>query len=161
MSFLTSTDTKEQESENEINYGNLLYDSRMKDLIKNIAEHEGFGRIRIGNKGAVALQNALRFITVMFTYELLDSLTEQKKITVSGKSVNDTLTRLLGRTDAFTVTINELEDLIARLQNKSNETSITKAMDFVNLVDSIYSTEKSPFDENDDDDTTVEETFEK
>ena len=111
MSINAEIEVSEQQPEDGINYeqGNLLYDSRMKELIRNIAEHEGFGKIRIGSKGALALQNALRFITVMFTYELLDSLTEQKKITVGVKSVNDTLTKLLARTDSFTVTINELD----------------------------------------------------
>ncbi|MEC0089883.1 hypothetical protein [Paenibacillus macquariensis] len=147
--------------------GNLLYESRMRELIKNVAEHEGFGNIRIGNKGGIALQNALRFITVMFTYELLDILTLQKKITVSGKSVNDTLTKLLGRTDSFNVTIHELESLIANLQHKSNDTSITKAMDFVNIIDGIYNTVTPPSEDESEDEgegevvTADEETTDK
>ncbi|WP_150270790.1 hypothetical protein [Paenibacillus tepidiphilus] len=164
MSINAEIEVPEQQPEDGINYeqGNLLYDSRMKELIKNIAEHEGFGKIRIGPKGALALQNALRFITVMFAYELLDSLTEQRKITVGVKSVNDTLTKLLARTDSFTVTINELEELISKLQNKSNDTAITKAMDFVNLIDSVHNTEVLQSEDNEEDeDVTEEEISEK
>lgn len=141
----------------EIEHGNLMYESRMKELIRNVAEHDGFGEVRIGKKGTTALQNALRFITVMFAYELVDSLRSQKMITVRAKSVNDALTKLVGRADSFSVTIEELEGLISKLQLKSNNTSITKAMDFVNLIDAHYNAESLIVDDSEDIESNVDE----
>ncbi len=134
-----------------------MYESRMKELIRNVAEHDGFGEVRIGKKGTTALQNALRFITVMFAYELVDSLRSQKMITVRAKSVNDALTKLVGRADSFSVTIEELEGLISKLQLKSNNTSITKAMDFVNLIDAHYNAESLIVDDSEDIESNVDE----
>ncbi|MCL9659429.1 hypothetical protein L2089_01960 [Paenibacillus hunanensis] len=146
---------REESNESEFEKGNLVYNSRMRELIKNVATVEDFGNLRISPAGELALQNSLRFILVMFTYELLEILRLNKKKTITTDSVNDALSNLLGKADSFALTMNGLEDLMKNLQSHSNESAITKAMDFVNLLDRYDS---EPIE---DDEEFVEEEVDK
>lgn len=115
----------------------LFYTKRLKLFIREIADFDKFEDIRFGKKGLKTLQEAYRFIAAMLTYEMIESLKKHKRKTISPVIVNEALSRMLGKADSLGITVSELEKLITSLELQNNNTSITKAMDYVNRVERI------------------------
>lgn len=121
----------------------LFVEKRLKNLIKAVADHDKFEDIRFGKTGLKTLQESFRFISVMLTYEMIESLKKKQRKTISPGVVNEALASMLGKSDSLGIAVNELEKLIGKLESLNDSTSITKAMDYVNVVERLASEDKN------------------
>ncbi|HDR4901615.1 TPA: hypothetical protein QCR38_003872 [Bacillus cereus] len=119
----------EHEKENK----SILYQSRVKSLIKSVADSEGYD-IQIGKKGFTQFNESITFITVMLAYEIIEELKVQKRKKITPPFVDKALSKILGRADALSLAIKELEQVLETLEVKSSTTSISKAMDYLNIL---------------------------
>ncbi|MEB2492872.1 hypothetical protein SOP93_17040 [Peribacillus frigoritolerans] len=122
-------DLDKQEEENK----SIFYQTRVRSLIKSIAESEDYD-IQIGKKGFESFNESIKFITVMLAYEVVEDLKAQNRKKITPVFVDRALSKMLGRADALSLAIKELEQVLDTLEVKSGTTSITKAMDYLNIL---------------------------
>jgi hypothetical protein len=111
----------------------LIYKTRVRNLIKSVAQTEEY-EIKIGKKGFERLNDSIKFLAVMLSYEIIDELKSKKRKTLSPPFVDEALSNMLGKADALSLAIKELEKVVEELEVKSSTTSISKAMDFLNIL---------------------------
>jgi hypothetical protein len=118
--------------------GVLLVKSRLKKLIKSVAVSENFAQIEAGDKAIQAFQDSMRYLNVMLTYEVIEVLKTKSRVRVTPEIVNIALTKMLGRSDAVGIAVTELDSLVDKLSQINSQTSIAKAMDFVNIIEKAH-----------------------
>lgn len=125
-------DTEEDSTECEIDNKTIIYKKRLRKLIIQVAEEE-LSDIRISKKGMLRLQDSIKFLSVALTYEIIDLLKAQGRKTIKPFYVDEALTRMLISSDALSISTDKLEQLVSELQNMNRNTSLNRAMDFINL----------------------------
>ena len=109
---------------------------RLKELVRSVANKEELSDIRISKPGVERLQSSLKFLTLVMTYEIIQLLKNNKRKTISRDYVDMALTNIIQRSDVLNTTLNKLEDLTKQLESLNTDTSMTKALDFINLGES-------------------------
>lgn len=126
---IDEAELEKREKENK----SLLYQTRVRSLINSVAEAEGYD-IQIGRKGLESFNESIKFITVMLAYEIIEELRAGNRKKITPLFVEKALSKMLGRADALGLAIKELEQVLENLEVKSSSTSISKAMDYLNIL---------------------------
>ena len=108
----------------------LLYKSRIRELIKDVASSDGLD-LRISKEGFQRYHDSVKFLSVILMYEINSVIKEQKKKTLNVAHVDEAISKMLGRADALNISIQEIERVLEVLQSKSHTTSISRAMDYL------------------------------
>lgn len=130
LSSEDATDAIEEEIQDSI--VSLLYGTRLRELVKEIASDEGVS-IQFGKKGINGMQNGMKFLTVMLTYEILQIIKEKGRVIITASIINEALNSMVGKADSLNIAMLELDVLKNKLMLVNNNTSVLKATDFVNL----------------------------
>ncbi|MCY9592993.1 hypothetical protein PC41400_27125 [Paenibacillus chitinolyticus] len=132
--LLKESATLDEEEDIQDTIASLLYGNRLRDLVRSVAKHEG-QNVMIGKKGINGMQNAMKFLTVMLSYEILEVLKNKNKTVISPVITSEALNNMVGKSDSLNRVLLELEELKGRLHLLSGSTSISKATDYVNLFE--------------------------
>jgi histone H3/H4 len=112
----------------------LVYKNRLRELMKSIATHDEMEDIRFSKTGIKSLQESIAYLSVVLTFEIIETLKKNKRKTIGPKIVDEALTNMMGKADALGIAIIEVQNLVERLQQRTQTTSIVKATDFINLI---------------------------
>lgn len=112
---------------------NLIYQNRLRDLAKDIANFEEFEGIQITKDGLGRLQDASKYIITMLIVEIVEELRNSNKKQITPKNVDNALDKILAKASGIDSALTLLRENIVELEKLNTNTSITKASQFINF----------------------------
>lgn len=112
---------------------NLIYQNRLRDLVKDIANFEEFEGIQITKDGLGRLQDASKYIITMLIVEIVEELRNNNRKQIAPKNVDNALDKILAKASGIDSALTLLREDIVELEKLNANTSITKASQFINF----------------------------
>lgn len=112
---------------------NLIYQNRLRDLVKDIANFEEFEGIQITKDGLERLQDASKYIITMLIVEIVEELRNSNRKQITPKNVDNSLDKILAKASGIDSALTLLRENILELEKLNTNTSITKASQFINF----------------------------
>jgi len=113
----------------------ISYKKRLKILVRELAKSENLDMIRISKKGLLRLREKIQFLTAILTLEIIDSLKNDKKITIMPRHVDEAITKMLEGADGLTVAIVKMEEMVRGLSLLNQNSSTERALLFMNSIE--------------------------
>ncbi|ALP90821.1 hypothetical protein [Clostridium butyricum] len=122
-------DNEEEEEENECD---IVYKSRLKKLVKEIAKVEEFNGVQLSKEAVEKFEGVSKLLISTLIFDILNQLriTGRKKITP--KDVDTALDGILNKASSIDIALELLNDNINKLTELNKKVSISKATKFVN-----------------------------
>ena len=125
-----SDDTENCEDNN-----NLIYTSRLRDLVKSIAEFEDFKGIQIGKDAVNRLQDTSKYIITMLILEIIEELKANNRKQIRQIEVDKSLDKILAKASGIDTALGLLREDIETLERLNTNTAVNKANIFINYGD--------------------------
>lgn len=126
-------DVIEDEVEELRNEQRLLYKNRIKSLIKDVAKTEDFEGIALGKEALERFQQTTKYMVVMLVFEIIKILKDNNRRHIKPQHIDEALNKTIAGADAIGVSINNVEKLLKQLLELNENTSVAKAMEFINF----------------------------
>lgn len=112
----------------------LCYTNRLRELLKAIGNEEGLN-IECGPKSFERVQTSVKYLTVVLIYEILQVLKDKQKIRFKNEYIDEALSKMLGKSDAFGISLKKIHELQEQLEDLNQQAAINKAMDYINIIE--------------------------
>jgi hypothetical protein len=112
---------------------NLIYEKRLRLLMKDIANFEEFEGVQITKEGVERLQDTSKYIITMLIIEILEELKANNRKQITSKNVDNALDKILAKASGIDSALTLLRENIVELEKLNTNTSVTKANQFINF----------------------------
>ncbi len=114
---------------------NLIYEKRLRELVKDISTFEEFAGIQITKDGVGRLQDTSKYIITMLIVEIVDELRCSNKKQITPKNVDNALDKILTKASGIDSALTLLRENIVELEKLNTNTSVAKASQFINFAE--------------------------
>lgn len=112
----------------------LCYTNRLRDLLRAIGSEEEI-EIECGPESLERVQSSIKYLSVVLIYEIIQVLKDNGRVRFKIEFIDEALTKMLGKSDAFGIAIKKTTELKEQLERLNEKSSISKAMDFINVIE--------------------------
>lgn len=111
---------------------NLLYITRLKKLIKDIAEFDNFFGIMAGKESINRIQETGKYLIAMLIVQILEDLRANNRKKIKANDVDAALDKILSKASGIDTALNMLNKDIETLNSLNKNAAVTKASNFIN-----------------------------
>lgn len=111
---------------------NLIYNNRLRELVKDIAKFDGFDGIQLTKEGTARLQDCSKYIITMLVVEVVEELRSNSRKQITPTNVDNALDKILAKASGIDSALVLLRENIIELEKLNTNTSVSKASQFIN-----------------------------